>query len=92
MKSLFLVRGKNMKCYICATEGRDTNAVGTCDNCKKNICEEHLYTCNSCGKRFCENHINFTYREERNDCCIWPVIDGILCDQCWTPPNERTIC
>jgi hypothetical protein len=31
-----------MKCYICATEGKDTDAVAICIVCGMGVCMEHL--------------------------------------------------
>ncbi|HII79016.1 MAG TPA: DUF2180 family protein [Methanosarcina sp.] len=31
-----------MKCYECAREGKDTDAVGICIVCGRGVCKEHL--------------------------------------------------
>ncbi|AAM30325.1 DUF2180 family protein [Methanosarcina mazei] len=31
-----------MKCYECALEGKDTDAVGICIVCGRGVCKEHL--------------------------------------------------
>ena len=31
-----------MKCYICALEGKDTEAVAVCQVCGMGVCFEHL--------------------------------------------------
>jgi hypothetical protein len=31
-----------MKCYVCAQEGRDTDAVAICIVCGMGVCMEHL--------------------------------------------------
>lgn len=92
-----------MMCYRCAIEGKDMDAIGICDQCGRNLCKEHIGTCDICGNSFCKEHLNicdscrgnfcdrhtnYDYKEERNDCCIWDVIDGIRCDNCWVPSDD----
>lgn len=76
-----------MKCFECTIIGKETDAIGSCSVCSKNLCQEHIDTCvvcrknlctehidecEGCGAHVCSNHIHTIYKIEFSDVGEWP--------------------